>query len=402
VHTRILIIVLGTALATAAVAEELQENFVPVRAMGMGGAFTAVANDESAIWMNPAGVARARKARNRKRFFLSKFPNLGVGANARGRKLYQAQTGDKEKGLSDVVAESGDLGGDKPYWVNLSLFPVTMYDYDMSTPGAFGLFSNSTTKMLVEADTPDQARINMVSDAGALTNFSWTNRTNRFSVGMNIRYIQRYAYEDTVPTDDVANKSEMQARFKEDANQSTGIGLDLGAMYTFADFWFPTAGFSILNLPTGCQADYLNPANKTRQPVCGTKFTGDIANPDALSVVDPMDIRVGISITPRITRKVGLRIAVDGHHLYVPPAYGLPGVEFQKMLHAGAELFWGNPLLPSPFALRIGASQGFLTTGFGIQLAYVSIDFATYGVDVASDSSPVQDRRMVTSISMVW
>ncbi len=383
-------------------AEELQENFVPLRPLGMGGAFTAIANDETAVWTNPAGVSRMRKAYNRKTFFLTKIPDLGVGANSRAKKVYQASGG---SGLADTIAESGDLGENNPYWANLHIFPSTFYDYNRAIPGAFGVFSNTTTRMLVSEDSPEQTQVRLISDIGALTNISWTNKSNRISIGMNLRYIVRYAYEDSVPTSEISDKTALQARFKESANKYSGIGVDAGLLYTFADFWFPTIGLSALNLPTGCKANYLNPATKTRQTVCGTLYRGTVANDEALSAVDPTDLRVGLSITPRLSRSVGFRLGLDAHHLYAPMGtsnIGLPGVEVSKMLHGGIELFWGNPLQRSPFSLRAGIGQGFLSTGISLNLPYWSIDFTTYGVDVSSTAKPIEDRRYLLGTSLYW
>src|SRR4051812_41940172 len=101
---RTTITVLGLLLLSPGLlhSEELQENYVPVRPLGMGNAFTAVANDDSAVWTNPAGIARARKARARN-WFSMKVPNIGAGANARGKKLYQSQVGNKEQSLAETI-----------------------------------------------------------------------------------------------------------------------------------------------------------------------------------------------------------------------------------------------------------------------------------------------------------
>lgn len=395
--------VLFYLIAGSLFASELQENFVPIKPLGMGGAFTAISNDENAVWTNPAGIARARKARNRKRWFLTKFPNLGVGVNSRAKKIHQTKGSDAE--LAEAIAESGDLGEENPYWENIHMFPLLQFDYSKQAPGAIGAYTNITRRMFVSEDDPAQTDVKIISDTGGVANFTWTNRTNRVNLGINLRYIVRYAYEDKIPTEEIKNKKAIQARFKDSANSATGFGIDAGAMYTFADFWFPTFGIAIFNLPTGCKKEYLNPHTKTRQTVCGNLYRGKIENEEALSVIDPTDIRVGISITPRLSRKMALRIGLDAHHIYLPSGastIGLPGVEAQKMLHGGIELFWGNPLLPSPFSLHAGMGQGFLSTGFSVRLPYWSIDFATYGVDVSSEAKPIEDRRTVAGTSIIW
>ena len=53
----------------------------------------------------------------------------------------------------------------------------------------------------------------------------------------------------------------------------------------------------------------------TRQEVCGTVYQGEVKNKDALALVDPMNLMVGISMTPRITRNVGFRVALEMHNI---------------------------------------------------------------------------------------
>lgn len=404
VNTTLIVATLGLIKAPA-LSQELQENFYPIRPLGMGNAFTAISNDENSVWTNPGGVSRARKHRDRKTVYLLKIPNLGLGANTRGQNLLQNSNSSSEETLEDTIVESGDLGESKPYWIHAFAFPVMMYNFSRQSPGALGGFSKTSTKMLVSEDSPDQTSVNMVSDQGLVTNFSWTNQTNRLSGGINLRYTVRTAFEETIPTEELKDRGALQTRIKDNMNLSYGIGLDAGFMFTFADYWFPTLGVAILNLPTGCQTDYLNPATKTRQNVCGTKYQGNIVNEDALSALDPTDTRIGISITPRLAHKMALRLGLDVHHLNIPfgsQNFGLPSVELQKMLHGGLELFFGNPLMINPFSIRVGMGQNFFSAGVSVHLPYWSLDFATYGVDVSSTATPVEDRRYIAGTSLFW
>lgn len=391
-----------TLAATPVSAEEIPEVFTGVRPIGMGDAFTAVANDENSIWTNPAGIARSRKARSRNTFNVSKFPNVIIGANSESRAFYQGFKGSADKSVGAVLETTSNLG-DKPFWARAGIFPVALFDVSRDTPMAFGLYSNTTVKAVIPKDTPDVARVEAISDVGSTLTFGITDASNRFNIGLTARPVLRYAYEDRIPSSDLLNKGAMRTRLKDDANRSQGLGADFGMMYTVADFWYPTIGVAALNLPTGCRKDYLNPFSEKLETVCGTTYTGKFANEDALSTVDPTDVRVGMSITPRLGRKTNLRFAVDVHHIPVgtgTQTYGLQGIEPSKLVHAGLELFFGNPLLISPFSLRTGYSQGFATAGASINLGFIDLEFATYGVDVSSDVTPVEDRRYLGAVSM--
>ncbi len=382
-------------------ADELPELYYSSRAMGMGGAFTAIANDDSAIWYNPAGVARFAKPRARFSFPLTKFPNLTLGVNSGGKDFWREFASGTTESSVSAISEAAAEGSTKPVWGLIEFFPLTSFKIEQN-PTAFGLYSNSQFKIrFVTEGDETLARVVSQSDAGASMTMAFTNRSQRFSVGVQLRTIYRYAYEDSITPEQLGNKTEFLKKFRADANTLTGFAIDAGLLYTVPDFWFPTIGLAILNAPIGCKSDYLNPYTKLRSSVCGTTYTGTISNPDALSVMDPTDLRAGLSITPRITKKVNLRFAVDGHHMYATDGsnyYGLSGVEPIKQVHGGVELFWGNPLLPDPFfSCRVGASQGLMTSGASLALGSFLMEFATFGTDISSDVSTEEDRRYVGS-----
>lgn len=399
------LLILTPLVSEALKAQEIPESFHPVRPMAMGGAFTAVANDENAVWTNPAGVSRIRKARSRGVVNLVKFPNAIAGANTAGRTFYTSitQAGDEETAAAISEASQNEAIADKPFWAMAAAFPMMMFDFGRQLASVLGAFSHTTMKAVIDSDNPQQTTTEVVSDIGGVLSFSVTNHSNRFNLGFQVRSIGRYAFEDTIATTTLFDDKELETVLKENSNQSVGLAVDAGMMFTLADFWFPTIGISVLNAPLSCKKDYLNPFSKTRETVCGTVFSGSFANPDAISTVDPTDIRAGISITPRITRKIALRIALDAHHIHTTSGdnnYGLSDIPVLKTLHGGVELITGNPLLPSPFSVAVGLSQGYYTMGASVRLSFLSLDIATFGRDISSDDNPQEDRRVMGGFSL--
>jgi hypothetical protein len=383
---------------------ELPEGFTGTRPAGMGGAFTAVANDENAFWTNPAGVARARKARARHGIHIAKFPNVSLGVNAGSRGLYTAIMGASSSNIADSIA-AADILSDKPFYIRGSVFPVIMFEAGKNQPMGFGLVSNSVSKIYIDKDIPTDARVVSITDVGAGFGIAYTNFANRLNLGVTLRPTYRYAYENTIPVEELKNKTSLARRFRKDSNAGLGVGVDVGAMFTLSDFWFPTIGIAARNLPTGCQGDYLNPNSEERQNICGTKYSGKGGNPDALSRIDPTDLRAGVSISPRFSRELGLRFAADIHNVYMKSStayYGLPGVDIAKLLHGGLEVFSGNPLEQSRFSLRVGSNQGFVTYGASILLPWFHVDFASYGVDISDQAKRVEDRRYLASIGSTF
>jgi hypothetical protein len=270
-------------------------------------------------------------------------------------------------------------------------------------PMALGLYTHTEIKALVDSEDETLAQTSVVSDLGGVIGFAFSDRSNRFNFGLQVRPITRYAYEDTIPLTTLTNKSEFQRTLKDEANKSAGIAIDAGVLFTVADFWFPTIGIAVLNLPTSCKENYLNPYSKLRENVCGTVFQGSFGNPDALSTVDPTDIRAGISITPRLGRQLAMRIGIDVHHIYLTSGsqnYGLSHVDPLKQFHAGAELFVGNPLLPPEYSIAAGVGQGFYSMGGTAHLGFLTVELAVYGTDVSATATPKEDRRVVGALAV--
>lgn len=390
------------ALPSLARAQEIPESFTPIRPQGIGGAFTAIANDENAVWTNPAGLARGRKPRRRSAINLVKAPNIIVGANTASRDFIQGLNSNSDSSDLSQISDQADNLKEKPFWATTAIFPLITFDAG-DAPSIAGVYSNTTIQSVVDDDNADLAKTSAISDLGAVYGMAFTDKTHSVSAGVVARYVARYAYEDKLPLADLKSGKALQAKIKDGSNRSSALGVDLGFLWTVADFWFPTIGLSILNAPTGCKDDYLNPFSKKREKVCGTVFKGNFENPEAISTVDPTDVRFGLSMTPRFSNKLAARVALDLHHLPVTVGedhYGLEGIAPLKQLHAGIELFVGNPLERSPFTLAMGLSQGYFTFGTTVEIGILSLQFSTYGRDISSTSTPKEDRRMLLGLSM--
>lgn len=393
---------------SVATAEEIPEGYTGIRPAGMGNAFTALSNDHNAIWTNPAGIARVRKARSRYFFNVVHFPNLVAGVNTEGRQFYrklQASGGSKKSAESiQNILESLDELSQASIWARASTAMLSFFDVPRGAPWAFGLVTDSRINISRDSDDSSVAIVDSLSDFGAVLTLGATNRTNRLNAAVQLRPVYRFSYYDKLPVDSLVSfDAETRSKVTKDSNSGSGIGIDAGVMWTFADFWFPTVGLAIRNLPTGCVSDYLNAFAEVRQKVCGTKYGGNVNNPESPSLVDPMDTRIGLSMTPRLTHKMALRFAVDYHHIYFTPDnqtyYGLSGIEPLKQTHAGVELFFGNPLELNPFSLRVGFNQGFMTYGATIRMGVFLMEAAVYGRDISSGSSGKEDRRMLLSLA---
>jgi len=392
------------AFCSSSAFAELPDFYPTSRAQGMGNTSTAVANDDAAIWTNPAGVARVRKARSRSSLHLVQIPNFVYSANAAGQTYFSDLRASSEESVANLSGAGATI--DKPAYFRMGSAPTMLFDLGKNNPMAFGLFTNHTARIATDDSDLTQAQVNSVTDVGGVYTIAFANKSNRINFGLNIRPGMRYAYEGSVPAEEVANKSAVLKQIQKESAKGTGLGVDAGAMFTLADFWFPTLGIAVRNLPTGCKEAYLNPYTEERQEICGTLYALGDKGEDSLAAVDPMDIRVGAAITPRLTRKLNFRFTAEAQHLYLQSGtkyYGLPGADSAKLAHAGIEFLWGNPMDPDPIiVLRAGSNQTFVTFGATLNLGIFSLDFASYGVDISNTSSPEEDRRTTFGMSMYF
>jgi hypothetical protein len=394
-------------------AEELPENYILARPLGMGGAFTAVADDHNSLWTNPAGIGRIRKQRSQKRVPFLAIPNLTAAANGQGRAFYRqfktaqstsASGSTTEDNIRAAIANSD--ASTLPAWAALGLNPVAFFEPKVASSIIYvgGVYSFSQLSAVPDPENTASIAVRTYTDMGVNLGLAINNQSNRFNFGIQARPVLRYSYEDAISPTLLVEPGRLSSAIQAQGNQTSGVALDAGLLMTLADFWFPTIGLSVLNLPIGCVEDYLNPNMRERQTICGTTFSGSIRDTESNYLLDPTDIRVGIAITPRILHNFAFRVAIDAHHLPVDMGndsyIGLPGVSPAKMLHAGIEFFIGNPLDRSPFSVRAGVNQGFTTYGLSFRLKSLYVDVTSYGQDLSSDSKPREDRRILLNTGL--
>lgn len=404
-ETRILSVFFGVVIATQCFADPFPDNTESVRPLGMGGAFTAVANDANSVWTNPAGIAKIRKNRDIHRYHLITIPNLVVGGNQAGLAFADAIYTSSASKTSTKVSQAADRnkGSDQSLLAFAGFNPVVFFEPSRGIPMEAGLYFHNRLSVKIPGDSTKKSEISSVQDVGTQFGYAYQSLTNRFNAGIQTRVFSRSDYSDTVDTEMLGDQKKLESRIQQDGNKGTGVAVDLGWMWTLADFWLPTIGMAMLNAPTGCREDYYNPYAEKRQQVCGTKITGSVVNPESPALLDPTDLRVGVSITPRLTHSTSLRFAFDLQHLYFTDGthyYGLSGIDAQKQVHAGMEFLWGNPMLRNAFSLRVGYNGGFLTSGCSVRVASTIVELATYGTDVSPTPTPKEDRRTALSLSV--
>lgn len=321
VRTILLITILTLAMAGTAVAES---RGFGARAQGMGGAFTAVADDGTAAYWNPAGLAQVKA--------ISITPSLGV-------------QGDWQEAL-DTYLENKD--NDRP----------TFGDMQASFDGIVGvnfqgIGVNATLYSQLDAEKNASS---MISDGSGSAVASLTlaqEFTPFFALGTNIKVLKeerfRFRTDDLLPNDTDLN-------YREEA-EADGLAVDIGGQFKIGTMI--RAGAVVRNVGPdldfkGSHINYVNQAKET------IRFSESL----------PTSIAAGLAVSPPMT---GFLIAGDVEHFTETG---------ENRVHIGAE-----QSILGIVKLRAGVVKSDLQDGLeyalgtGIQVGPATIDLSTQGDD---------------------
>jgi len=375
---------INVAAQNEGVHTRIHHQYQSIRAMGMGDAFVAIANDYSALFYNPAGLARRTDHQ----------VNLSIEAAASTDFMKFS------KDLSDT-GKSGTTTAEK---YNAYDAFLKQY-YGKSFMVRMGLFEGIWVKPhfgvgVIPADLTLEYKIhNNVSPAINLRAFLDTtialgygndikgSQYGRWSWGVTGKVINRGYFNKQFDAFSLAVDSNTLK--KEDAQEGYGIDADLGLLYSphmpgDGFFWRavqmskPTLGIVARNVAETKFSNSFKVINKTAtQP------------PEKLYRV--FDIGTKFEM-PKLWIFSG-RWAVDFKDI------GHPNYSTKKGFHAGAEFDWtvsrfwkGN--------YRVGLNQGYFAFGLSAMLGIFNLDLASYAEEVGTPDNPQSNRQYAVKMNM--
>jgi len=344
---------LATALAPFAGAPGAAATQFPLlyqgtRALGMGGAYTAVANDSGSLMYNPAGLARVDG-------FQMDLINLEA---------------ESSEGAVNLVKDLQDLNGNdvttatavirshvgEHFRVRADTFP------NVVMPGfGVGVLAQASADVefhsLVNPRVDLDARADTVGVVGAAHKFG---PAKDLALGATAKIARRQGAQTSFTAVDLA--SDQFEPFNNLDQVETDFAFDLGAMYSPALPLSPTFGVAGLNLT---DLDF-----------------------GPLGTV-PYQINVGLALNPKFG-PLGVTLAAD----WVDVTNQLPGdTDLRKRTNLGAELRLWKFL-----AVRGGLHQDYYTAGATVDLWVVKVDFATYGEEQGAFGGQREDRRYIARV----
>lgn len=359
---------------------KIHEQFVSPRVMGMGGAFSAVADDHTALFYNPAGLARREDGRVN--LYLLKGT---IGGDILG---LMKNVGDASEGASPVDA-IGNV---------LQELYGSSYHGRISMLGGFWVRPNwgiafipfdTSLDMYIRRQMGPQINLVARQDStlvyGWGRDFDWFGK-HRFSLGASAKVLNRFYYGDGLQGMDLADDSNIMKT--SDMSEGLTADIDVGTLFT-------------PRLPTEGWLSWFRLAKPTFSLVVRNLVDhGYLAN---LHMASP---------DSKSPPKLGRRIDIGSSWEY-PAFWGLfqaRGVmdirnighenwSFFKGFHLGAELLWevGSWLKGS---YSLGLNQGYLTAGLAGHFIWFHLDLVTYGEEVGTSAIRKENRNWMLKMSM--
>jgi len=345
-----------------------------IRALGMGGAFYGLSDDEYALFYNPAGLALYRGEGQ---------TMLSFNGYVSPTLLSAAQT------LKDVTGSNATAGtiADKltKYQGDpLSAGVTPFFPYYLRKNFAVGLLVGDTkiNFALLGRDIDTSVDIAAISDSGLFIGYAHSFLEDTLHIGMTLKAVGRAGGKKNFTLADIAQKDDIDFDPEKLGGFGGGIDADLGGIYELPDVPVLTLHRvsmtfnNLLGSDMSISRKGANPPGLTRTVSLGyhAVFPGFGPFDNIHGLVDLAEFRIGGEDDPQ---------------------YGAPGGSKWKHVNWGVEAPMNGWFVP-----RLGFHQGYLTAGFGLNLRVLKLEFATYAAELSSTPGRLGSRRVALRLQL--
>jgi hypothetical protein len=329
-----------------------------VRPLGMGGAFTALADDENALFYNPAGLSAIQQ------LDLAVLNPL-VDVSKKSIDLFE----DAQDIDTDDVGQVSDLM--RQYIGEHQHLQASFFPYAGFRVASTGVMIGGLAQAVADAEIRNpawpEAQVDYVQDLGLLAGFGLRLPIAGLKMGAAAKYISRKSLDEVYTASDIADDS-FGDRFDDDQKSGSGLSLDLGAIYTlpFISFVKTDIALAVLNLP---EMDMGDAKDLKTQANIGIAMEKMLAKFRLVGTLDYLDLTQALE----------------------------EDKDLGKRLHMGIEL-----KTPWFVAIRGGINQGYFTAGATVDFRLLRLDFATYTEEVGSYAGQRGDQRYVGQFTIGW
>lgn len=321
-------------------------NYERIRVLGMGGAFTALADTPDAPFYNPAGLN-----------------SLSVGTVTILDPMVEVSK-DALDGYRDFDGVNTDNEVEISNFLKKHVGSPEHFRF-MLTPGyarknfALYLLANASVDARVRNQADPIVDVLGVGDVGGQVSGAYGFKEGMFQVGGTVRVIHRWSVDRSYTARDLLDNN---FSMDNDALTGTGVSGDVGAIVTFPVAMSPSIGLVVKDI--------------------GSPSIGE-------AVKNRQDIRLGFGAR----RDLGfgkLKLAADVRRI----GYG---EDFWKKVYLGGEFSFKKFL-----SLRAGLYQGYLTAGATLDLWILHLSYATYAAEMGMFPGQVADRRHTAQLSLEY
>lgn len=367
-------------LPLAASAQDLTSREYPYlykssRAMGMGGAYTAIGGRVDTLFYNPAGLANIPRDKGWEVNLINVSAEAGKNTMKFVRDMQRAfdlSTDDEQlKAVNDVLS---DYRG-KNLHVRAADFTSIGKNNESFAFGAGALASGRLDAASHQGFGPEGIlEVNADATYGGIVGFSLP-LSKRFDVGLSVKALHRESVIKLFTAREIVdNQNNLDNYITKDLRkQGDAVGFDAGALYKFSpgSWWRPSAGVSVMNI-------------------------GDLDFKEAGKI--PMTVNAGLAVNPKISAFRSLLIGVD----YVDITNNFSqDKDMAKRLRYGAELQLFD-ITPIELALRVGMYEGYPTFGADIRVLTFLFSYAMYSEEVGAYAGQDKDTRQLLTFNFGW
>ncbi len=345
-------------IPTFAYAEELPLFYEGIRPLGMGGAFTAVADDENALFYNPAGLNQG-EMKGFRRFDLLKptaeFSNEVIDFLNDIQAISSAPQSQQFVKTTDLVNK----------WIGQGLYIKGSFLSDIIFHNfGIGLLAQASMNGSVHNPLSSQTlNLKATGDMALLVSKARQVKIKErpVMVGITAKAINRQQVNLSYSIREIAEQ-----KFDPfiNANKEVGFALDIGALYPMQGAMKPVVGIAIQNI-----------------------VGGDLGSAGEL----PSQVNLGVSLRPKV-RYGKIVLAAD----IMDATLNLgDDNDIAKRLHLGLEY-----RLPRMLTLRTGLYQGYPSLGATIDFWLAKLAYAYYTEEVGAFSGQTPDQRQAIQFSL--
>lgn len=344
-----------------------------VRPSAMGEAFTAVADDQNALYYNPAGLERIEN------WSLELLP-VTVGFSSKSvQGAYDVLDIAKVAGAAfsdptefDAFKKSLKTITGKNYHASVGLNP----NFVMRHFG-FGVRMGAAVDVVPHNPAPDLIDLAFTQDMEIRFGGSYSVFEKRLKFGLALAGRQQGQLDERVSTEqlDTFTNGNPGNELKKMLKTGWGIGADAGLLFTPIEFWEPTLGLAVNNIGDLRFQPLKTPINDT-----------PVAPPSI-----PQSVNLGLSLTPR-WGKWFTRGAMDFRDVNLPISAG-------KKLRLGVEGGWGGSWISA--SVQTGVAEGYFTAGAELRLLLLNIRYATYVSERGYYPGQVNERRHLVGLKLL-